>query len=70
MLMESRGVDGGSKISKELQDSAEGVGGSTIILAAAADHLSTKRKPKMQIIVKNHTCYLKMVSILLQTEKK
>jgi len=53
MLMESRGVDGGSKISKELQDSAEGVGGSTIILAAAADHLSTKRKPKMQIIVKN-----------------
>lgn len=34
MLMESNGVDGGSKMSKELHDSADGVGGATIILVA------------------------------------
>jgi len=67
--MESRGVDGGSKISKELQDSAEGVGGSTIILAAA-DHLSKKRKTKNADNRKKSNLVLKNDVNCLQTEKK
>jgi len=42
--MESRGVAGGSKISKELHDSAEGVGGSTIVLADGAGRINACNK--------------------------